>query len=175
MYNPFIPQATDQVSQSQAQILDNFTALEPFGNGYAQLAELTVDPTLAANQVGLYAKHVGTKPALFIKNGTTSSVYDFTTATLSAGGQTRLPSGVLFKWGNATTGVGGLLTITYGTAFAHAYQVIITTRGTSVGQTVLVNLQPASVGAASFAVYSINVTTGAATAGVEFTWFAIGD
>jgi hypothetical protein len=173
-YNPFIPQPTDQVSQSQSQILDNFTALEPFGNGFAQLAELTADPTLAANQVGLYAKHVGSNPALFVKNGNTSSVYDISTVgTAASGDWITLPSGVKLQWGSGTTGAGGNVNVTFPTAFSGTGWVVTISTITNTRLDLIAWQSNAPYSTTQFGVYGAVRSTNAA-ANVAFKWIAIG-
>jgi hypothetical protein len=126
------PLATDQLSQSQQDIENNFIDINSafnlnhvdFNSGattgmhkFLQMPDLTVVPAVAplatpADGVMLYA----TNQALVFRPanqpiGDVTNDIDFTTAGLAAPGWCRLPSGILMKWGsqacayNATTPV----------------------------------------------------------------------
>lgn len=156
-YNSNIPQANDQLSTSQAQILGNFTSLGaawPINHGafdsanagmhmFLQLptvpnAQVAAVPMMAANQIGLVSQvsvYSGV-PEMQVIRPNSTNVVEFTSAGAGATGWTRLPSGILLKWGSATiTGVN--TTATYPVAanipvFAAVYQSFITPLGTGV-------------------------------------------
>ena len=122
-YNEAIPQSTDLLSQSQADIQTNFAAIktlvdinhETFDTAdqgkhkHVTLTEQGADPTTAANEVAVYAKLSalgGLGAALYIRDEGDGTVTNFTSAGKAANGWTRLPSGILLKWGSGTTGAG---------------------------------------------------------------------
>ena len=128
-YNASIPQPTDQMSQSQQDLLDNFTEINTFvtvdhvafnGANQGQHAKVTL-PILAApvfpnpgTDIGLYNaagvtstlsegyvhKHIAGPAAIEVPF--TESVLG-SNATPATSGWTYLPSGILMKWGNAVT------------------------------------------------------------------------
>lgn len=125
-YNPNIPQATDLISNSQAQILENFSQLNTqFGIDHAALTtgdgvhkkvsliNQGSDPAIpgAANSV-LYTKTANGGPQLYFENGTASpSVVQLTVQKTSVPsvaaapdqGVSFLPGGQLIQWGKSTT------------------------------------------------------------------------
>lgn len=135
-YNGNIPQPTDQISQSQNQILDNFTAIQtvvavnhvtfddPSGNQgkhkWVSFPVQTGTPAFAAGEEGLYnlAYNNGTttKNETFVHKQTSSGTQDipFTAGILSANsaaaalsdGWTYLPSGILLKWSGSANATG---------------------------------------------------------------------
>ena len=124
-YNANIPQPTDQLSQSQGQILDNFTSLGaawPVNHGafdganagmhmFLQLptvpnAQVAAVPAMAANQIGMVSQVSAytAVPELQVIRPGGNNIVEFTSYgnAPSAGfttGWTRLPSGILLKWG----------------------------------------------------------------------------
>ena len=146
-YNPNIPQATDQISSSQAQLLLNFQSLQAWldvnhvdyasvNAGKHTFVEFPVQspvPTTGAGEVGLYCQTSALtgNPELVFSHQSAAGIYEFTSAGLSTTGWARLPSGVLYKWGTATASGFGSLTITFPVAssnpvFAAAYTSFIT-------------------------------------------------
>jgi len=135
-YNSNIPQATDQLSVSQGQILANFQEIAtafnlnhgPFNSGlgiegmhaFVQMPISATPLATAAGQVGLYAAQnsLTSKPELFFQRDSQLAGTGFPiSATGSAviGGNTvnyaYLPSGVIIKYGSAQTGAAGQTTI----------------------------------------------------------------
>jgi hypothetical protein len=130
-YQKDIPQATDQLSQSQADILGNFQALGPLVNGinnYIILPEQATSPATLVNQMALYTKDVGGFTALFLKPENSASPAgperDITTIVGNANGNCiTLPSGIKVQWGNAGFSgipIPGIKQITFPVAFAGA-------------------------------------------------------
>lgn len=127
-YNANIPQPTDQFSQSQVDILGNFSAINTLidvdhvdfnasGQGKHFRVSLPVQspaPTFSAGDVGLYsfASPVTVQNELYINKvnqvsvtqiPATASILSTTSAPATGvSGWTYLPSGILIKWGNAT-------------------------------------------------------------------------
>lgn len=192
-YNNNIPQPNDDLSVSQPQILANFAeiatafnlnhvAFNATGEGKHMFVEMpnqnASPPTTIANEVGLYCNTstLTAQPELFfIKQlGTTAPAplngangYEFTSSNyILNGGWTRLPSGILMKWGTFSTG-GSTGTVVFPTgatipAFSNVYNIQLTANGVATQyytfNTVLVT---------QFAVAS-NVT------GINLNYLAIG-
>lgn len=149
-YNNAIPAANDLLSQSQDDILQNFIEIktlididhETFGaanqgkHKQVTLPEQGADPATAANEVAVYSK-LSTEgalgSALFLRHEGSGTVTDFTSSTQAANGWTRLPSGILLKWGSGTT-AGGAQVFALPVAatvpkFATIYSVSLTPNG----------------------------------------------
>lgn len=112
-YKSNIPQPTQQISQSQSDILNNFTEINTFVNvdhvgfGAADAgkhAKTTFPQSVApaavgASEVGVYCADLNGNPELFINK--TASQIPFTAALKATPGWTILPSGIIMKWGSA--------------------------------------------------------------------------
>jgi hypothetical protein len=139
-FNPLIPQATDEIATSQSDILDNFGVLGAIaGNVNPSSASINntsgfnwvylppngaIPPSGAAftaGNVALYSalSTVSTLNELYInKNVMTSggpvlTQIPSTAAYLDPVGWSYLPSGMLMKWGQATSPGAGSNTITF--------------------------------------------------------------
>lgn len=121
IYNPDIPQAIDQPSQSQGEILQNFTSINEIWdvnhytfasvNGgkhkFVQMPQQAIKPVILANEMALYTKDVGGTPEMFIERGNGAQVEipftQFSESACAGGTYSRgyayLPSGLLMKWG----------------------------------------------------------------------------
>jgi hypothetical protein len=198
-YNSNIPQATDQISVSQGQLLLNFQSIQALidinhvdfaaanagKHFFIEFPGQASSPTITAAEVGLFC--VATSPytaqpeLAFLKQaGATvpaplTTAYEFTSAGYASPGWTRLPSGILLKWGG--TSADGATTITFpaaGTipAFQAIYSMQITTfSGLSTDVDEFARL--ISFNTTSFIVYgSARTTISDATAG--FQYLAIG-
>lgn len=194
-YNNAIPQATDQLSQSQPQILANFAEIQTAlgvnhinfnvtGEGkhnYLQFPNVQgSDIATLTGEVAVYSKTglLGA-PALFFRPQSNATVASggFTEAVASGNGWTRLPSGILLKWGTDTAngGTNGAATaITFPTgatipvfATASPYNIQLTLLGNSGSHGGGIFLQ--SIDSVSqFTVFS------ASTTNKTFWYFAIG-
>lgn len=120
-YNPSIPQPNDLLSDSQGDILQNFSAANtsfginhyPFDNAtvnngkhkYVSLPPQVSSPATASNELALFTKTLSSGIALFLtRNNSTSFDVQLTTSSiqqpLSANnGMTFLPGGLLLQWG----------------------------------------------------------------------------
>lgn len=130
-YTPNIPQATDEPSQSQPRILDNFTGINVIWdvNHYAfneanagkhrfcQFPVQVAAPTTSPTEVGLYSftNATTTNPELYIvrhNNGNQIPMTAFSN-TAAAGnigqGYAYLPSGQLLRWGYQVANFAGAL------------------------------------------------------------------
>lgn len=184
-YLPNIPQPTDQLSQSQADILGNFQALDPIVNGinnFIKLPEQGVGPATAVNQMALYTKDVGGVTAMFIRPENTlagGAEVDFTTAVKAADGWTRLPSGILLKWGTATITAGSNpLLVAYGAPnFNHLYSVVVNTITVPVAGHFYFS-QITQNGVLTFRAWVIELSGAGANLAaddVDVNWYAVGD
>lgn len=133
-YNANIPQPSDSLSQSQADILANFQAIAPlFNQGIQQfiiLPEQSAAPATSANEVALYSKDVSGVSQLFMRRESNGIELDFTSSLQASSGWARLPSGILIKWGSATPTRNTLGTVTYNTSgtipvFTAVYSVMV--------------------------------------------------
>ena len=123
VYKSGIPLATDRLSSSQNDLLNNFTAIkalvdvnhETFANGvspegkhkFVTMPEQGAAPATLANEGALYTK-VGATSAvaeLFFRRESSGDEIGFTEGTLANNGWTRLPCGLLVKWGKVGTPV----------------------------------------------------------------------
>ena len=140
-YQPNIPAASDQLSKSQGDIQGNFqqldtafnlnhTPLESGNAGMHAFVEMPNQsasaPTTGSNEVVLYCNTdtLTSQPELFMifQNGGASvppplnNVNGFSITSsnyIKNGGWTRLPSGILLKWGTWISGTGGTFTVTF--------------------------------------------------------------
>lgn len=133
-YNANIPQPSDSLSQSQADILANFQAIAPlFNQGIQQfiiLPEQTSAPATNANEIALYSKDVSGSSQLFMRRESNGVELNFTSSLQASSGWSRLPSGILIKWGSATPTRNTLGTVTYNTGggipvFTAVYSVMV--------------------------------------------------
>ena len=148
-YNANIPQPTDQLSVSQADILNNFMAIKTlidvnhvdFSGGANQGKHFFIEfpiqspvPTTAAGEVGLYSQTstLTSQPELVFSKQSGTSVYEFTSSgQLANGGWVRSPSGILMLWGTGGPGAAGAYTVTYPVnastpVFAFVYSSFVT-------------------------------------------------
>lgn len=149
-YNQNIPQAADIPDSSQAQILANFTAIktvvdinhvtfdDPSGgqgkHKHISFPEQVASPATAVNEVALFSRQspLTGVAALCLREKNNGAVNEFTSALAADDGWTRLPSGILLKWGHGLTGGVGLTTVTFSAgptipAFTSVWQIMITT------------------------------------------------
>lgn len=171
-YNSAIPQATDRISQSQLDLLNNFIEINTLvgvnhvgfnvadqgKHNFIQIPTAVPSKTTAAAEVALYSNNDATtgNPALFFQKQSLAadSGYSFTeyenTANSSAvagaatilgnapgKGWTRLPSGILMKWGRGVATTSNRLydvtAISGGPAFTQAlFAVQLTDNGNTV-------------------------------------------
>lgn len=197
LYN--IPQATDQISLSQGQILGNFTALGVIG-GNATAGSSMLDATIGFKWIqltlqaaippagsGFIAGNIGLYTALSPNSGrnelyinlSTGAQVPATAAIVSAAGPgfngwTYLPSGVKMVWGYSTTpGTATPVTTTY-TAVAgfpgfSTYATPFVTRYTTQAP-----VQSDFIYVQAYSTVSFDARSSNNGLSKEFTWFAIG-
>ena len=179
-YNASIPQPTDQLSQSQSDILGNFQALANVvgaNSGSVTFPNQVVAPTFPANQDGLYSltPAISPFPELYVnknnQNGTTSQI-PFTASTLSttsaapaqfSNGWSYLPSGIIIKWGSVAYVAG---TVTFDTTVAFSQVLTI--------QTTILSASGAIGAATVKTVSNTQFTYSANSGGDRVLYFAIG-
>jgi len=183
-YNENIPAANDLLSQSQADIQQNFAALKTFletnheafadasegKHKHVTFPEQGADVSTAANEKVIYAKEsaLTNVSELFIRNESDGTVTEFTSSGQATTGWTRLPSGILIKWGTGSVNANSSATATFDTtvAFSAIYTVSVSRQG-----------QSGDSGAMYYQAYTTtNVTVyNASNNGPRaFTYFAIG-
>lgn len=118
-YNPNIPASGEKINASRPEIQENFNQIYNFvnvnhevfdsaaGQGKHKFITFTtqaVAPAPGGTEIALYAATGTTgNTELFIKNGSTATTYQMTSARRNAtNGWTMTPAGVLVKWGSAT-------------------------------------------------------------------------
>lgn len=180
-YNPNIPQANDKWGISQQNILDNFIALGAIldvDNGVYTFPENALDPTTAADTIDMYAKEgvYSSEAELFIRRESSGDVIGFTEANLTSTGWSRLPSGLLLKWGTATAN--GTTNVLFPTgagipAFSTIVNVLVTTVYDSGDTDAIARLVQSSLAVTDFDVFgSAGLTSTPAAA--DFYYLALG-
>lgn len=118
-YTSNIPASTDNPSDSQSLIKDNFTAIAEMvtqnhvemsdttnrgKHNFMQMPEQASAPAVAANEAGLYSQEsslTGNTELVFRRESNGTQI-EFTGLSANTNGWTRLPSGILLKWGTGT-------------------------------------------------------------------------
>lgn len=136
-YNNNVPLANQSISSTQTPILNNFIALNSWGNGYGEYVLQASTPSFSANNDGMYTKAynntTNTLNELFVHKqafGATTKEIPFTASILSqatpaamTSGWTYLPSGILLRWENIASGT-GLSTITLSSGYPAFNQIL---------------------------------------------------
>lgn len=185
VFDPSIPQATDDPSQSQSQMLTNFNLANTyFGvnhvafnavsdqgkHNFSTYVDQGGDPATAVNEIALYSKDVGGNSTLFLRKENNGAVVQMSNLNpvSAANGYTFLPGALLLQWGFSV--IAGLAdtTINFPITFsAQAYSVVINLINLP-SATVIPTLNTGTVSATSFEV-SYN---GAVASNIY--WMAIG-
>lgn len=145
-YNNNIPQPNDAISVSQGDILNNFAAISTFVNvnhvdfngadqGKHKWVTMPVQgaaPATGGGEIALFSRTstLTSVPEMAFRRDTNGAVIEFTSSAPTAIGWTRLPSGILLKWGNSSAN--GLTTYTFPAgatipAFTNIFSIQITT------------------------------------------------
>lgn len=154
-YKNSIPVASDLLSQSQDDILNNFAAIKTLidvnhvtfdaaGQGKHVIAEFPVQspvPTTGAGEVGLYCQTsaITGNPELVYAPESAATTYEFSSAVKNEKGYAMLPSGIIMKWGSGTVNANTTAVATFEAgagvpAFTTVYNVQVTREG-STGET----------------------------------------
>ena len=189
-----IPLSTDKLSTSQADIRTNFSdiqALITVNHGdfdaadegkhtHVSLPEQGASPTTAADEVALFSRQstLTGVAELAVRKESDGTVNEFTSSTAATNGWTRLPSGILLKWGIQTVSVTGDAYLTYPvaatvpaftTVFSAQVSVYVNTVNDSDTAIRVSDVSDAT----KLRVYgSHRYSSGSAA--TTFTWFAIG-
>lgn len=192
-YNANIPQATDQISVSQADLLNNFIALSTFLNvnhvdfasadqgkhKFVSFPQQGSSPATSGTEVALYCKvsSLTGAPELFYRDANSSTDIEFTSYVNNVDGWTRFPSGVLIKWGNATANGATSINFPVGATypvFTNVFSAQVTPNtlgGANVDPDTFVTVN--AISTTQLTVYgSARSTTGAKAA--NFTYLVIG-
>lgn len=183
-YQPNIPTSTDQVSQSQLDIQGNFQALEPMFNGINNFILLPVQgsaPATSSTQVALYSKTgISTNQELFFRRTSNGVEIDCTGSLQGSDGWSRLPSGILIKWGTATVNRNAVTTVTFPTggsipAFSAVYMVsaVQTFSGGPTVSNLNCFVSAGNFTATTFQTYA-NATVAPLGSTISVTYYAIG-
>lgn len=184
-YSNNIPQSTDQISQSQSLLLQNFQSIKllvdqnhgDFSTGlagqhtYVQIPQ-TVVPGVTPNEVGLYNVQLNSVNQMWIRKADGTPDVPITASNQAQQGWAYLPSGILLKWGNTAT-VAGLSSFLFPTGpnipvFNTIYQVIISTIALTDSFVALTSFIPTQIN------YSSTKRTSTSSAVSGFTYLAIG-
>lgn len=142
--------------------------------------ESAADPATLVNEVALYSKQSAftASAELFIRKESSGSVYEFTSCLAASPGWSRLPSGILLKWGNDISVAGlGIYTFPVGAnipAFTQIFNILVTTSYNNVADgNGFVRLNHFFAPWTQFQVYGSQRTTTTPEA-VGYTYLAIG-
>lgn len=189
-YQENIPQPTDIISTSQNDILVNFQTIHtawdinhvPFdavGQGKHNQVSLpiqAVDPAAVAAEMQVYTKTstLSLLPEMFIRRAA-GAVVEFTSSLNAVTGWTRLPSGILLKWGTGNANGSTQTVFPVGATipvFAAIYNVQLTVADAGAADSDSF-ARITAVAPASFFAYGSRRTV-VATQNVAFYYLAIG-
>lgn len=184
-YQANIPQPTDSLNDSQADLLGNFQAIQTLidvnhydfsspNQGkhiFVTMPEQTASPGTALDEMALYTKAVAGTTQLFLQRENVAPAgadLDITSFSMVlANGGTNLPSGIVLKWGQGAT-VANVQTVNFTAGFPNALLSIQVTPAISAGPAIYYgDINVTAYSATAFSVYS----EGAAQ---NYCWFAIG-
>ena len=189
-YNNTIPKPTDTLQTSQADLLNNFIAINSFvdvdhktfgdtnegAHAKVTLPDNASTPAFSGTNSGIYSNTAFTmKNEIFVHGESLSNEIPMTAALYNESGWTYLPSGILLKWGTASaTAVGAITFPTAATipAFKAIFNVQLTTwSGLTSDDDVAIRLRSWST--LDFGVYASKRTQSASNT-VYFKYLAIG-
>jgi len=127
-----IPTASDLLSQSQDDILNNFAGIKTLvdinhvtfdaadqgKHNFIQFPVQSPVPTTGAGEVGFYSQTsaITSQPELVFSHQSAGTTYEFTSAVKNATGYTMLPSGIILKWGSGTVNANTTAVATFSAA-----------------------------------------------------------
>ena len=197
VYDPNIPQANDLISESQPEILENFSQANVlFGTDHVEFNNATVanrgkhnkstyleqsgNPVTALNEAAVYTKDVLGITELFIRRENNGTVIQLTEESgdpvVNNNGQTFLPGGMILKWGRSQTVTNGV-EFPFPIAFPNScFTVIITpcpanTNPATVDDFAYIISPPSTTG---FTCNTVRRTGLSAVASVRLNYIAIG-
>lgn len=187
-YQNNIPAPTDQLSQSQQDIQDNFAAIKTLvdvnhvtfdtaDQGKHKFVTFPVQgsaPTFNAGEVGLYNAAYATTGVneLFVTNqaGTSTPI---TASNPNTQGWTYLPSGILLKWGTSTVSGLGNVSLSFGPAFSAVYSTQLTPVANGGINTNTI-IYSAGTTTTQLSVYGLSRTSTGTAASTQFYYLVIG-
>lgn len=193
-YN-LIPNATDQPSQSQAKLKENFESLQiiieenhvAFNSANAGkhkkviMPEQAADPTTIANEMALYTKEGSASGVseLYLKretDGPAGSVYNLSEVILSGSGRACiLPSGVKYQWGTTSSaGFNNTVVILPIAAANTSYSISVVQSQAAPPGNIKVAFNIINKTVNNFTVQP-NIYNGAPTNTYIFSWIVIGE
>jgi hypothetical protein len=194
-YTANVPQGSQRISDTQTPILNNFQSIQNLitvnhvdfdltdqgKHNFVSMPVQAGNPGTTTYEMALYTKTsaLSSVPEMFIQRDTNGAAIEFTSSVQASPGWTRVPSGILFKWG-VVTGTGNTTTL-FPVAgnipvFANIFSVMV-----SVGPQIAA---PGSAPNTYVQVYNFNVTqfdswcstlTTLADVPVTFRYLAIGN
>lgn len=189
-YNENIPQATDNPSQSQAELLANFQEISTAFNlnhgnfnagdqgkhSFLQMPEQTSSPATAANEAAVFSQQsslTGNTELVFRRESNGDEI-EFTGLLGGNDGWTRLPSGILLKWGSGSGS--GITSVNFPTGanipvFTSSFIAFVSVVDTSSTPNTFVTLR--SVSTTAISIYGSSRTNNSAT-NATFTYLVIG-
>lgn len=190
-YNENIPQATDNPSQSQPQLLANFQEINTAFNlnhadfntadqgkhSFLQMPEQTSAPATAADEGALYSQESSLTAVteLVFRRESNGDEIEFTGGSLSTNGWTRLPSGILLKWGTINAGAGAssnnFPTGASIPVFSAVYNGVICVEDSSSSPNVFATLR--SISTTAISVFG-SARTSTSTSAIRFRYLVIG-
>jgi hypothetical protein len=176
-FQPNIPLATDQLSQSQADLQNNFQAIQTWadvnhvdflaGNAgmhkFVQMPEQAGDPGTGADIGALYTKAVAGVTQLFWQGESNAAAQQLTGGVNNfiANGYSILGNGLIVQWGNQTGTSPGVTVINYPLKWPNFPLSLVLTTNANPG------LAVANIGGAAATTWSV---TGAGS----FYYIAVG-
>lgn len=138
-----VPNSGQSLGQTRDPIRTNFSTIQTAFNvdhvnfdasGEGKHAKVTFPegtaPSVALNDVVMYAKDTNGRPTIFMRQENNGSEIQLSgpTPSIGANGYTFLPGGLLLQWGvNGTNSTS--ISITFPTAFTTLYSITLGTRG----------------------------------------------
>lgn len=142
-YNEDIPQATDQISDSQNDLLNNFQSIKTLidvnhvtfddpnqgKHAFVEMPQQAGASATALGEVGiqcLASAYGAGNPTLVYLPENAGTPIEMTSAQFATPGWTILPSGILLKWGEITVNAYGTTTYTYPVGAIPAFSAVYT-------------------------------------------------
>ena len=193
-YNNNVPQANERPGSSQDKLLQNSIAVKAFVNRnhvdlsnpsvnldegkhkFIQMPEQSAAPATSASEGAIYTKEsaLSAVTELFFRRELNGTEIEFTSSLKAANGWTRLPSGILLKWG---TGSGsGIVTTNFPVAgtipvFTAVYNGLVCVEDNSASPNTFATLRTITTASVSVFCSSRTATTAMAA---TFRYLVIG-
>ncbi len=193
-YTNNTPQSTDQISQTQVPIQQNFASIQTLiqqnhgdfttavagQHNYVQMPVQSVAPGVTAGEVGLYNLLNAGVNEMFIRKSDGTSV-PLAKASLNLPGYSYLPSGLIMQWGLNTSGAVALTHVTYPFTFPTRTLIVVATPAVTnqIDKDSAVTVVCAGTGAPTTTGFDVMVNRRTSSSGQpqptsQFYWLAIG-